>query len=96
VIQNRSNSVEKVLDPAPGGGENAGMTDIPLDFAEALQKAGLADFFTGCTGPHQREYLQWIGEAKRPATRADRIGKAVKMLADKRREEAARLKKKSA
>jgi uncharacterized protein YdeI (YjbR/CyaY-like superfamily) len=70
------------------------MTDLPLDFAEALKQAGLDDFFAGCTGPHQREYLKWIGEAKRPATRAGRIGQAMKLLADQRREEAARMKKK--
>jgi len=29
---------------------------ITPDFAEALQAAGLLDFFLGCTGPHQREY----------------------------------------
>ena len=63
------------------------------DGFEALKQAGLDDFFADCTGPHQREYLKWIGEAKRPATRADRIGKTMKLLADKRREETARLKK---
>jgi uncharacterized protein YdeI (YjbR/CyaY-like superfamily) len=66
------------------------MTNLPPDFSAALQTAGLADFFAGCTAPHQREYLKWIGEAKRPATRAARIAKAMKMLADKHRKETGR------
>jgi uncharacterized protein YdeI (YjbR/CyaY-like superfamily) len=71
------------------------MNDIPQDFAAALKQAGLDDFFADCTGPHQREYLKWIGEAKRPATRTDRIGKTMKLLADKRREAADHSKKKA-
>jgi uncharacterized protein YdeI (YjbR/CyaY-like superfamily) len=65
------------------------------DFVEALKAAGLADFFADCTGSHRREYLKWIGEAKRSETRSKRIAKAMLTLADKRREEAARRKKKS-
>lgn len=66
------------------------MAEIPPDFSAALKSAGLAAFFAGCTGPHQREYLKWIGEAKRPETRCKRIQQAMGMLADKRREEKAR------
>jgi uncharacterized protein YdeI (YjbR/CyaY-like superfamily) len=69
------------------------MADMPQDLAEALKRAGLDEFFAGCTGPHQREYLKWIGEAQRPATRAARIGQAMQMLAKKRAEETARSKK---
>ncbi len=68
------------------------MSDTPKDFSEALKAAGLDDFFTDCTGPHRREYLQWIAEAKRSETRQARIKKAVEMLFKKRAEEAARLK----
>lgn len=71
------------------------MTDIPEDLATALKKTGLTEFFAGCTGPHQREYLKWIGEAKRPETRAKRIDQAMVMLGKKCVEEAARAKKKS-
>jgi uncharacterized protein YdeI (YjbR/CyaY-like superfamily) len=70
------------------------MNSLPPDIAQALKAAGLEEFFAGCTGPHQREYLKWIGEAKRPATRIARIERAMLALAEKRREEAARLKKK--
>jgi uncharacterized protein YdeI (YjbR/CyaY-like superfamily) len=72
-----------------------GNVNTPPEFAEALKKAGLADFFSGCTGSHQREYLKWIGEAKRPETKTARIAKAVKMLAEKCAEETAREKKKA-
>jgi hypothetical protein len=58
----------------------------PRDFAEAMKKAGLADFFANCAPSHQREYLKWITEAKKPETRQARIAKALKMLAEKRRE----------
>jgi uncharacterized protein YdeI (YjbR/CyaY-like superfamily) len=69
------------------------MSDTPKDFSDALKAARLDDFFADCTGPHRREYLQWIAEAKRPETRQARIKKAVEMLSQKRAEEAARLKK---
>ena len=67
--------------------------DIPPDFTEALKVAGLNDFFSGCTHAHQREYLKWINEAKRPETRQTRIAKAMKMIAAKRAEEEGRAKK---
>ena len=53
--------------------DHPAMPEIPRDFAEALQAAGLAAFFADCTAAHQREYLKWIGEAKRPATRSKRV-----------------------
>jgi uncharacterized protein YdeI (YjbR/CyaY-like superfamily) len=71
------------------------MTDIPKEFADALKENGLDEFFLGCTGPHRREYLKWITEAKRPETRKQRIQKAMKMLSDKCAEEAARSRKKT-
>jgi len=60
---------------------------FPPDFADALQAAGLADFFSGCTTAHQSEYLKWLREAKRPETRHKRITKAVEMLSTKWAEE---------
>ena len=72
------------------------MNEIPQDFSAALKLAGLADFFADCTASHQREYLKWIGEAKRPETRLARIGKAMTTITARRNEEAARAKKKKA
>ena len=70
------------------------MADIPKEFAGALKISGLDEFFADYTGPHRREYLNWITGAKRPETRMKRIAQAVKMLSAKRAEEAARSKKK--
>jgi uncharacterized protein YdeI (YjbR/CyaY-like superfamily) len=69
------------------------MADTPKDFADALKASGLDEFFSGCTGPHRREYLKWIAEAKRPETRTKRITQAVKMLSARQAEETARSKK---
>jgi len=63
------------------------MPGIPSDLASALKSAGLADFFRDCTDAHRNEYLRWIAEAKRPETRRDRIGKALKALSDRRSKE---------
>ena len=63
------------------------MPGIPSDLASALKSAGLADFFRDCTDAHRNEYLRWIAEAKRPETRRDRIGKALKALSERRSRE---------
>lgn len=71
------------------------MNVIPPDLAAAVEKAGLTDFFAECTPSHQNEYLKWIGEARKPETRAKRIQQAVQMIAAKCAEEKARAKKKA-
>jgi uncharacterized protein YdeI (YjbR/CyaY-like superfamily) len=71
------------------------MNDLPEDLREALKGAGLTEFFAECTGVHRREYLKWIGEAKRPETRKARIAQAVRRLAEKRIEEEAKARKKA-
>jgi hypothetical protein len=63
------------------------MAEIPPDLASALKGAGLADFFRGCTHAHRSEYLKWIGDAKRPETRSNRIGRVLRALSDKRSRE---------
>ncbi|HEX3728664.1 MAG TPA: YdeI/OmpD-associated family protein [Opitutaceae bacterium] len=65
----------------------------PPDLAAVLKKAGLAEFFADCTPSHRREYLKWIGEAKKPETRAKRIGQAAERIGAKAAEEARRRKK---
>jgi uncharacterized protein YdeI (YjbR/CyaY-like superfamily) len=67
------------------------MSAIPKDFTDALKQNGLHEFFMDCTGPHQREYLKWISEAKKPETRIARIAKAMKTISAKRDEEAAKI-----
>ncbi|MEY4917987.1 MAG: Bacteriocin-protection, YdeI or OmpD-Associated [Verrucomicrobiota bacterium] len=64
------------------------MNKISPDFAAALKAAGLKDFFAGCTANHQREYLKWIDEAKKPETRAARIQKSTQMISAKQAQEA--------
>jgi uncharacterized protein YdeI (YjbR/CyaY-like superfamily) len=71
------------------------MGETPKDFLAALKKNGLAAFFSGCSDAHRREYLKWIGEAKKPETRARRISEAVKMISKKSAEESARSKRKA-
>lgn len=69
------------------------MSQLPPDLVAALEKAGLARFFADCTAAHQREYLKWIGEAKRPETRAARIAQATKMISEKKAKDAAKAKR---
>ncbi len=71
------------------------MTDVPEDLIAALKENGLAGFFAGCTAAHRREYLEWIAAAKRPETRQRRIAQAVKMIAARSKEEAARAQKRA-
>ena len=69
------------------------MTQVLSDFQAALTKANLGAFFANCTPAHQREYLKWIDEAKRPETRKARIAQAVTMITEKCAKEKARSKK---
>ncbi len=57
------------------------MIEIPLDFKKVLRtdaKANVA--FTKLPPSHQRRYVAWIGEVKRPETRAKRIDQAIKRI----------------
>lgn len=56
---------------------------VPDDFARALDAAPHARTFFDTLAPsYRREYLEWIVEAKRPATRTKRIATAVEWLAE--------------
>ena len=48
--------------------DQARTVDVPDDLREALATAALTDRFTRLSYSHQREYVTWIAEAKRPAT----------------------------
>lgn len=54
--------------------------DLPDDLRTALEAAGLHDAFRALSYSHQREYVMWIDEAKRPATRSRRISETVARL----------------
>jgi uncharacterized protein YdeI (YjbR/CyaY-like superfamily) len=60
--------------------------DPPADLAGALAADPEARAaFDGLSFTHQREYAQWVAEAKREATRRRRVAQAVQMLRDGRR-----------
>jgi uncharacterized protein YdeI (YjbR/CyaY-like superfamily) len=54
---------------------------LPADLAEALAGQPEADtHFKKLSYSHQREYVQWIEDARRPQARHDRIAKTIEML----------------
>lgn len=67
--------------PAPKPKREA--PDVPDDLAEALRAhAGARKTFDGFTPSQQREYVEWIVEARRAATRASRIAQAAEWIAE--------------
>lgn len=55
----------------------------PPDLAAAMKKNAKARAtYEGFSPSHQREYVEWITEAKRPETRAKRIAQAIEWLAE--------------
>jgi hypothetical protein len=55
--------------------------EVPADFLDALRANPQAHgFFEQLAYSHKREYVQWIDEAKRQATRAGRIARAIDRL----------------
>lgn len=54
---------------------------VPGDFQAALQAhPDAAGFFQTLAYTHQKEFVKWIEEAKRDATRQHRIAKAIEMM----------------
>lgn len=54
---------------------------VAEDFQKAMDAvSGIRAFFGALSYTHQKEYVQWIEGAKREATRARRINKAVEMM----------------
>ena len=67
--------------PAPKAKREA--PEVPDDLAAALRaQAGARKRFDGFTPSQQREYVEWIVEAKREATRSSRIAQAVEWIAE--------------
>jgi hypothetical protein len=54
--------------------------DVPDDLVAALKDAGLHGAFDALSYSHQREYVEWIEEAKRPDTRQRRIAQTLERL----------------
>lgn len=57
--------------------------EVPKDFAEALQIAGLTEKFGKMSYTHQKEYALSVIEAKKEETRIRRIEKAIEMISKK-------------
>ena len=63
----------------PDDGERT--VEIPGDLAAALADDPAAHAaFTVLAYSHRKEFVRWITEAKKEATRADRVAKAVEMV----------------
>ena len=59
-------------------------TPLPEDLAAALDEDARA-FFDGLAPSHRKEWVRWVEEAKKPETRATRIGKTAEALKAGRR-----------
>jgi uncharacterized protein YdeI (YjbR/CyaY-like superfamily) len=60
--------------------------EVPAELAEALAgDPGAAATFEGFPPGCRREYCEWVGEAKRPETRAKRAAEAVEWLREGKR-----------
>jgi Bacteriocin-protection, YdeI or OmpD-Associated/Domain of unknown function (DUF1905) len=58
--------------------EEPRVVEVPTDLAQALAADGTAQVaFDKLSYTHRREYVEWIAEAKRPATRARRVAETV-------------------
>ena len=58
--------------------EGPRVVEVPTDLAQALAADGAAQVaFDKLSYTHRREYVEWIAEAKRPATRARRVAEPV-------------------
>jgi hypothetical protein len=58
--------------------EEPRVVDLPADLAQALATDDAARAaFDKLSYTHRREYVEWIAEAKRPATRARRVAETV-------------------
>lgn len=58
---------------------------VPDDLAAALEvDPAVRATFTALAPSHRKEFVRWITEAKREATRADRVGKTVEMIREGR------------
>jgi hypothetical protein len=56
--------------------------ELAMDVAEAFAHAGVLESYRAMSYSHQKEYNVWIEDAKKPDTRARRIGKAIDMIAE--------------
>lgn len=61
--------------------EEPRVVEVPADLADALGRdAGARAAFDRMSYTHRREYVEWIADAKRPATRARRVAETVERV----------------
>ncbi len=61
--------------------------EIPPDLLQAVQASPQAQaFFDQLSFTHQKEYVRWVTDAKRPETRLERIRRTVQLLEQGKRE----------
>lgn len=69
--------------PRAGGGRPRPELEVPEDLEEALAgNAAARATFEGFSYSHRKEYVEWITEAKREATRRKRLATTVEWLAE--------------
>lgn len=54
--------------------------DVPADLAASLDDAALRDAFDALAFTHRKEHVRAIEDAKKPETRARRIGKVIEAI----------------
>ena len=64
----------------PGIDRRARTVEIPDDLREALESMNLLETFERLAFTHRKEYVVAILEARRPETRANRIGKTIEQV----------------
>jgi Bacteriocin-protection, YdeI or OmpD-Associated/Domain of unknown function (DUF1905) len=55
---------------------------VPEDLAAALANADLREAFDGLSYTHQKEYVEWVKEAKREETRKARVARTAELLGE--------------
>jgi len=61
--------------------EAAREVEVPDELAQALSQDRVArTVYEGLSFTHRREYARWVAEAKRPETKARRVGQSLEML----------------
>ena len=58
------------------------VVELDADVEEAFSGANVVEAFRAMSYSHQREYQQWIAQAKREDTRARRIARSVELIRD--------------
>jgi uncharacterized protein YdeI (YjbR/CyaY-like superfamily) len=78
--------IESGAKPKRAKREPKGEAEVPLELAEALAGDDLAaQTFNGFPPSCRREYCEWVGEAKRPETKAKRIAETIAWLREGKR-----------